>query len=85
MNRIMPFRLKKAVCIAPMYVCGNLHHIMFEVLELGENGQWNNGGRYYWYDTVSEAVVWAILEGRPIDNWAECVAWLGMEADARRL
>ena len=80
---IVPEEPKKPVWIAQMYVCGNLHRYVYEPYECGANGETNSCG--YWFDTMAEAVVWAFVERRLIENWNECAGLIALEEECRHM
>jgi hypothetical protein len=79
--KIIRYQQGKSVCLSQMYVCGNLHRFVIEPWERGDDGQWQPRGE--WFDSMSEAVVWALSKGFEIDNWEECKEMLEMESECR--
>ena len=69
-NALVVYKPRKPVTIASFYVCGNLHRIMFVPVESDGRGghDWCAG----MFDTVLEAMTWAFVENRPVNNLLEC-------------
>lgn len=80
---IIPYKPKRTVYIARMYVCGNLHCFMYEPFVQDEKGEWRHFDYSPWFQSPSEAVAWAVAEGHVIDNLEEISPWLVSEAEMR--
>lgn len=80
---MVPYNPRIPVAISFLYVCGNLHRMFFAPLVLKADGRWTEY-RNHRFDSMTEAVVWAIAEGRPIVNWNDCVGELSLEDECRQ-
>jgi len=81
--KVIRYCQKTPVYLSQMYVCGNLHRFVIEPWVRDENGQWQWHSEFRWFDSMSEAVVWAISRGLEIGNWEDCKEMLEMESECR--
>ena len=63
--------LHRPVHVEPMYVCGNLHKILYELFERTPSGESVNVEGLLgpcFFNTPDEAIEWAMAHGRPVEE-----------------